>query len=131
MEFDSKLEEDFYRYWNNGKRLKPITGHKFHPVRQWRFDFAWVEHKLAIEIQGYGEGHNSYNGMKTDYEKFNEATLMGWRILFYMAHHINDPVHRRTMINQIGEALEGNNFRAEEEYILPHEKRRRIIEGHN
>ena len=30
----------------------PIREHKFHPVRRWRFDLAFLENKLAIEIEG-------------------------------------------------------------------------------
>lgn len=40
--------------------------------------------KLAVEIQGFGPGHNSYDGMKSDYEKHNEAILMGWKMLYFM-----------------------------------------------
>lgn len=28
----------------------PVTEHRFHPVRRWRFDFAWPDEHLALEI---------------------------------------------------------------------------------
>jgi len=30
----------------------PITELVFHPKRKWRFDYAWEEQKLALEIHG-------------------------------------------------------------------------------
>ena len=58
--------------------------HIFHPQRQWRFDFAFVTHKIAIEVQGYGPGHTSLPGMSNDHEKHNEALLHGWLIIYLM-----------------------------------------------
>ena len=58
--------------------------YKFHPVRKWRFDFCWPEHDLAVEIEGgvwkLGR-HNRPAGFAKDMEKYNEATLNGWRLL--------------------------------------------------
>ena len=57
---------------------------RFHPSRQWRFDFAWPEHRLALEIDGGSGGfgrHSRPSGMRGDNEKINAATLLGWRVL--------------------------------------------------
>ncbi len=59
--------------------------HRFHPTRKWRFDFSWPEIHLALEIEGgvYSarSGHRSYAGTQRDIEKYNEATLLGWRVV--------------------------------------------------
>jgi len=129
--FDSRLEKDFYDLWCVG-RPKPTTQHKFHPKRQWRFDFCWIEQKVAVEIQGFGEGHNSYDGMKTDYEKHNEAVLMGWTVLFFMRHDIKKPHYQERMLRQICEALNHEYHpNANQGFFLLDEARRRAIEEHN
>lgn len=56
---------------------------KFHPVRKWRFDYAVPEHKIALEVEGgvwTGGRHTSPKGFLGDIEKYNTATLMGWRV---------------------------------------------------
>ena len=58
--------------------------YRFHPRRKWRFDFAWVSRKLAIEVDGAtfaGGRHARGGGLNADYEKSNEAAIWGWRII--------------------------------------------------
>ncbi len=57
---------------------------RFHPSRRWRFDFAWPEHLLALEVEGgiYTRGrHTRPGGFRADLEKYNAALLLGWRVL--------------------------------------------------
>lgn len=73
---------------------KPKTEFQFHATRKWRFDYAWPEHKLALEIEGgvfgytkkdgtkSGVGaHSSVTGILRDIDKYNAAASDGWRIL--------------------------------------------------
>lgn len=64
-----------------------VGEHRFHPVRKWRFDFAWPEQKVAVEIDGGTAlrlpSHTSIKGMERDREKSNQAALMGWTVLRY------------------------------------------------
>lgn len=64
---------------------EPERQYRFHPERRWRFDFAWPELKLAVEVDGvlWGEqgGHQRPDDYADDCEKLNEATLLGWRVL--------------------------------------------------
>lgn len=56
----------------------------FHPDRRWRFDFAWPEKMVALEVQGgiFSRGrHARPRGILQDYEKFSEAAIAGWRVL--------------------------------------------------
>lgn len=63
-----------------------VEEHKFHPTRRWRFDFACLERKVAVEIDGgiwqYGR-HNRAASLLKDYEKFNNAAAMGWVVLHF------------------------------------------------
>jgi len=57
---------------------------KFHPVRKWRFDYAIPDYKVALEVEGgvwSGGRHTSSKGFLGDMEKYNTATLMGWKVL--------------------------------------------------
>ncbi len=61
-----------------------IKEHKFHPTRKWRFDYAIPRLKIAIEVEGgvwTGGRHVSPKGFLNDMEKYNTATIMGWRVL--------------------------------------------------
>lgn len=65
-------------------RLCPVREYRFHPSRKWRFDYAFPEHKLAIEIEGgvwTGGRHTRGSGFVKDLEKYNQAVLLGWRVL--------------------------------------------------
>lgn len=52
--------------------------------RKWRFDFAWPELMLAVEIDGVvggaGGRHQRREGFATDLDKHNEAQADGWRV---------------------------------------------------
>lgn len=103
---ESELEQKFYNLLLRHHAPEFVQQHKFHPTRNWRFDFCWPEVKVAVEIQGFGSGHNSFDGMKSDYEKHNEAMLLGWNILYFMAVDL-DPYNQgqtiattRTLLNK-------------------------------
>ena len=62
----------------------PDLEHRFHPSRRWRFDFAWIGQHLALEVEGgtwNGGRHTRGSGFEADTEKYNAATLEGWRVL--------------------------------------------------
>lgn len=61
----------------------PLTEYRFHPTRQWRFDYAWPVEKIALEYEGgiWDEGrHIRGKGYENDCEKYDEATFLGWRV---------------------------------------------------
>jgi len=52
--------------------------------RRWRFDYAIPDKKIAIEIEGgvwISGRHNRASGFLKDMEKYNTATILGWRVL--------------------------------------------------
>ena len=51
--------------------------------RRWRFDFAWPAEQVAAEVEGgiWSRGrHVRGTGFENDCEKYNAATLLGWRV---------------------------------------------------
>lgn len=61
---------------------------KFHSVRRFRFDWAITNPKIAIEYEGiYSKKsrHTSLAGYTRDTEKYNLASIEGWRLLRYTA----------------------------------------------
>lgn len=75
----------FAQAWERAHNPTPmLREHKFHPTRGWRFDYAWPAHKLALEIDGRGR-HDRVMGQREDFEKMNQAVLLGWRVLHVQA----------------------------------------------
>jgi len=71
-----------------GINLSELPEHKkefiFHPVRKWRFDYAWVDIKVALEIHGgiFTNGrHTRGKGFSEDKVKMNSAQLLGWTVI--------------------------------------------------
>lgn len=63
----------------------PVRELRFHPTRQFRFDFAWPDERVALEIEGgviSGRSrHTSYAGFTEDCVKYNDAACLGWIVL--------------------------------------------------
>lgn len=85
----SHLEFTFLKTWEaiHGLKHRPALQFRFAaPDRQWRFDFCWIDVKVAVEIDGgifVGGGHSRGVQFTGDCEKLNRATMMGWRVLRY------------------------------------------------
>lgn len=84
----------------------PETEYRFAPPRRWRFDYAWPSKRLAIEQEGavWTRGrHTRGKGYVADMEKYNAATLLGWRVLRFTPQQIADG----TALEQIHQAWQG------------------------
>jgi len=80
----SEPEELLAFHIRAGKLQKPEREFMFHPLRKWRFDFAWPTKKIAAEVEGgiWTNGrHNRGKGFLDDCEKYNQAALLGWIVL--------------------------------------------------
>jgi hypothetical protein len=70
-----------------------VLEHRFHAVRRWRFDAAFPEKLIAIEIDGgafIGGRHTRGVGFKNDCEKLNNAALLGWRIFRFLPEQLRN-----------------------------------------
>ena len=89
----SDLEFEFLGQIGMFKLPPAVQEFKFNPDRRWRFDFAWPEQKVAVEIEGgvwSGGRHTRGAGFIGDCEKYNAAVLSGWRIFRFTSKHIHD-----------------------------------------
>jgi len=71
----------------------PEQEYRFHCVRKWRFDFAWPELMLGVEVEGgtWIRGrHTRGYGFEKDCEKYNEAALEGWLVLRFTGGMVRD-----------------------------------------
>ena len=61
---------------------EPEREYVFAKPRKWRFDFAWPEQRVAVEVNGgryaFAGGRHSSEG---DLEKMRKAAAMGWVVL--------------------------------------------------
>ncbi len=71
----------------------PVSEFRFHPTRRWRWDFCWLEQKVALEVDGgvwTGGRHVRGRGVANDCEKLCEGVAMGWRVLRCTPEMLND-----------------------------------------
>ena len=67
---------------HTGKEV--VAEYRFHPSRDWRFDFAIPSRRVAIEVEGgafNGGRHIRPDGYLRDMEKYNEAAVSGWCVI--------------------------------------------------
>ena len=73
----------------------PSCEHRFHPVRKWRFDYAWPDRLVAVEIEGgaFSNGaHTRGAHFRSDCEKYNAAAMLGWRVFRYLPEQLKRAV---------------------------------------
>lgn len=79
--------ETFFKALDAGQIPRPVHEHAFYPTRDWRFDYAWIEPRVALEVEGgvwtHGR-HTRGSGFVKDMEKYNAAATLGWRVLRVM-----------------------------------------------
>lgn len=90
----SRLEQGFLFNWKalGGPPLK--SEFRFDDRRRWRFDFAHPFASIAIEIEGgqwTGGRHTRGSGFQADCEKYNAATLAGWRVFRFTGPMLRRP----------------------------------------
>jgi len=88
--------------------IEHVCEFKFDKTRKFRFDIAIPALKVAIEYEGiFSEKqaksrHTSVVGYSKDCEKYNLATVQGWRVLRYTAlnyRNMYQDIH--TIINEL------------------------------
>lgn len=86
--------EMFLALCKHAKLPAPVAEHKFHPTRKWRWDWAWIDHKVALEQQGgvwSGGKHGRGSGIVKDMEKYSNAAALGWRIILVTPSNLAKP----------------------------------------
>ncbi len=71
----------------------PVREMAFAKPRRWRFDFAWPEQMLALEVDGgswTGGRHARGAGIAQDCEKACAAAILGWRVLRVDGDQVRD-----------------------------------------
>ncbi len=103
----SALEEHFALQVKAARLPEMIREYRFAKPRRWRFDFAYPEAKLAVEIEGgiwNGGRHTRGKGFEADAEKYNSAVLLGWKVLRFTG----DMVGRGIALTMLEQALKEN-----------------------
>lgn len=81
----SDLERAFLALCEAHGLPAPIQQHRFAPPRRWRFDFAWPDQRLGVEVDGLKRGgeygrHQRIDGILGDAEKAEAGLLLGWDV---------------------------------------------------
>jgi len=80
------LEEMFALQCEQAGFPAPLREYAAVPGRRFRWDFAWTDARVLVEINGgtYAHmGHSTGSGIARDYEKSNLAMLAGWRTFVF------------------------------------------------
>lgn len=86
-----------------------VAEYHFALPRRWRFDYAIVEHKIAVEVEGgvWSNGrHTRGSGFIADMEKYNTAGALGWIVL----RCVPDDVYKLTVWQMAVKAITNRNF---------------------
>ena len=102
-----KITDIFTVICKTDLKVECVKEYKFHPKRRWRFDYAIPDHKIALEGEGgvwTGGRHIRAQGFLGDMEKYNTATLMGWRVF----RTTPDDLLKMVTLNMVKQAILGN-----------------------
>ena len=87
----SLLERELLTQCSMAGLPTPVAEYRAIEGRRFRFDLAFIEQKLLIEVQGgiwNGGKHGRGAGIETDQEKLNLAVIAGWRVLHVSSNHV-------------------------------------------
>ena len=73
--------------------------------RKWAADFAFPEARLLVEVEGgvWTQGrHVRGQGFINDCRKYNEAVLLGWRLLRFTPQMVDDGTALQTIERALG-----------------------------
>jgi len=82
----------------------PKTEYRFLKKRKFRFDFAWPDRMIAMEVEGgvwSGGRHTTGKGYTRDLEKYNLATLHGWEVYRFTTQDVTKEIAIAFMKNII------------------------------
>ncbi len=97
----------FHHYWitlapfNVPMPVREFLFAKESHKRKWRFDFAWIDKKVAVEVDGnaWQTKGGGRHGTDDDRDKMNTAVALGWRVLRFSPQQLeNDPLKCLTFV---------------------------------
>lgn len=89
----SELEDVFANHLFVHGLPPAIREFPFAPPRKYRFDFAWLEERIAVEIEGgtrVNGRHNRHAGFELDCAKYNLAARNGWKVFRFTGPMVCD-----------------------------------------
>jgi very-short-patch-repair endonuclease len=87
--FSKWLPADKFRYlMPDSMRQFAVEEYEFDDERKWRWDFCWPDQRVAVEIDGFGFGHQAQQCMAQDNEKANAGVASGWRVFRYNSRQL-------------------------------------------
>lgn len=89
----SDLEDQLAHQMKAAGLPDPVRELTFAKPRRWRFDFAFLDRLVAIEVEGgswIGGRHTRGSGFEKDIEKSNAAQIAGWTVLRVTGAMIRD-----------------------------------------
>ena len=96
----SHLEETFALQIRALRLPEPVREYRFNEARKCRFDFAWPNLKIAVEIDGgtwSGGRHVRGAGYESDCIKNALAILAGWKVYRFTGKQVKDGTAIRFM----------------------------------
>jgi hypothetical protein len=91
----SEGEEIFLRQCIGIGLPKPEREHMFLAGRRFRFDFAWTDVRLGVEVEGgvFSKGrHTRGVGYSKDLEKYNLAAMHGWTVYRFTTQDVKSGI---------------------------------------
>ena len=85
--------------------LLPEPQLHFAKPRRWRFDYAFSDQKVAVEIEGgtwINGRHNRASSIEADMDKYNEAALLGWKVLRFTTKMVTKGHAIDTVLRALG-----------------------------
>lgn len=98
MRSSSSLEKRFKHIWGTVDGPELEEEFRFHPVRRWRADFAHLDSRTLIEVEGgihVNGRHNRAEGFIKDAEKYLEAGLLGWTVFRLVSDQLDPETLQR------------------------------------
>ncbi len=104
----SKLKpvDKFLRMWTTHGLDGSDIVHE-HPLANtnYRFDFAWPSCKVAVEIHGFGFGHQAISGLARDCQKMREAIMQGWVVMPFTTRCISSRANCQIAVYQVNDVI--------------------------
>ena len=103
----ARLVAEFEQVWRGLEGPELVAEYRFHAARQWHADFAHIEARVIIELDGgvwSGGRHTRGQGFINDCAKLNAATALGWSV-FRLATGMASVDNVQPIINHINKRI--------------------------